>query len=93
MELTSTGVINTTRTAPTIMPMIPPKETIRDATTKMTTQSSSSPRNQKYDFFTALKLAPIKFNPDARDSDANHGARPSIGVTTSITNNNIQKRC
>ena len=82
----TSGVTPAVRTAPTIMPMIPPKETISDPTTKMTPKISSKPRNEKYAFFTAVKLAPIEFNPDTRDSDANHGARPSNGVTTSITN-------
>ena len=86
MELTSTGAINITRMALVITPMIPPKETIRDATTKITPQSSSKPRNGKYAFFIAVKLATIEFNPDARDSDANPGARPNNGNVKNTAN-------
>ena len=80
------GVTPAVRTAPTIMPMIPPKETISDPTAKITPKINSRPRNGKYDFFAVAKLAPIELNPDARDSDANHGARQSNGVTMSATN-------
>ena len=82
----TSGATNAVRMAPRIMPMIPPKETISDPTTKMAPKINSRPRNGKYAFFAALKLAPIEFNPDVRDSDANHGARLSNGITMSATN-------
>ena len=82
----SSGAINAVRMALRITPMIPVKETISDPTRKITPKSNSRPRNGKYAFFTVVKLAAIELNPDARDSDANHGARPSNGATMSATN-------
>ena len=82
----TSGAINAVRMAPMIIPMIPPKETIIDPTRKITPKINSRPRNGKYVFFTVAKLAAIELTPDARDSDANHGARPSNGVTMSATN-------
>ena len=82
----TSGATNAVRTALRITPMIPVKETISDPTRMIPPKSSSRPRNGKYAFFTVSKLATIELNPDTRDSDANHGARPSNGVTTSITN-------
>ena len=82
----TSGTTNAVRMALRITPMIPVKETISDPTRMIIPKSSSRPRNGKYAFFTVAKLAAIELNPDARDSDANHGARPSNGATTSITN-------
>ena len=82
----TSGTTNAVRMALRITPMIPVKETISDPTRKITPKSNSRPRNGKYAFFTVAKLAPIELNPDARDSDVNHGARPSNGATMSATN-------